>query len=75
MRAMDAFFRGDMRGLSAINKAIITLLPKMDGAVDIKDFRPVSLVHGAVKIFEKVLSNRHTPDLPKLVGNHQSAFV
>lgn len=75
MRAMDAFYRGDMRGLATINKAIVTLLPKMDGAVDIKDFRPVSLVHGASKIFEKALSIRLAPELPKLVGCHQSAFV
>lgn len=75
MRAMEAFFRGDMRGLPAINKAIITLVPKMDGAVDIKDFRPISLVHGAVKIFEKTLSARLAPELPRLVGSHQSAFI
>lgn len=58
MRAMDCFFRGDMRGLHTINKALVTLLPKVDGADDLKDLRPVSLVHGAVKIFDKVLSLR-----------------
>ena len=72
MRAMDLFHQGDMRGLPAINN---TLLPKIDGAEDIKDYRPVSLMHGAVKIFEKVLACRLLEDLPKLVGNHQSAFV
>lgn len=45
------------------------------GAVDIKDFRPVSLVHGAIKIFDKVLATRLEPELPKLVGTHQSALV
>lgn len=28
MRALDQFFRGDMRGLPAINKTIVPLLPK-----------------------------------------------
>jgi hypothetical protein len=50
MRAFDLFFQGDMRGLPAINKAIVSLLPKVDGALDLEDFRPVSLIHGAVKI-------------------------
>lgn len=58
-----------------INKALITLLPKVDGAVDIKDFYPVSLVHGAIKIFAKTLSVRLVADLPELVGIHQSAFM
>lgn len=64
-----------MRGLPSINKAMVTLLPIVDGALDIKDFRPVSLVHGAIKNFDKVLACRVAEDLPALVGNHQSAFV
>lgn len=75
MKAIDMFHGGDMRGLQAINRATVSLLPKKVGAVDIKDFRPVSLNHGAVKIFDKVLATRLTEDLPNLVGNHQSAFV
>lgn len=35
MRALDYFYRGDMRGLPAINKALVSLLPKVDGAMDI----------------------------------------
>ena len=64
-----------MRGLAAINKSLVSLLPKKDGALEVCDFRPINLVHGAVKIFEKVLACRLVEDLPKLVGNHQSAFV
>lgn len=51
MRALHLFYHGDMRGLPAINKDLISLLPKVDGAVDIRDFRPVSLVHGAINFF------------------------
>ena len=43
--------------------------------MDIKDFRPVSLVHGAIKLFDKVLAIRLADDLPRLVGMHHSAFV
>ena len=45
------------------------------GVVDIKGYSPVSLNHGAVKIFDKILAARLAEDLPLLVGNHQSAFV
>ena len=64
-----------MRGLHAINKAIVALLPKKDGVVDIRDFRPVSLVHSVIKIFDKTLATRLAADLPSIVGKHQSAFV
>ncbi|XP_073353955.1 uncharacterized protein [Aegilops tauschii subsp. strangulata] len=46
MNAFNHLYNGDTRGLPAINKAIVALLPKKSGAVDIRDFRPVSL-HGA----------------------------
>ena len=45
------FYRGDKRSLQAVNKKIVTLLPKLDGAIDIKDYRPVSLVHGSIISF------------------------
>lgn len=64
-----------MRGLAVINKAPISLLPKREWAVDIKDFRPVSLVHSAIKIFDKSLALRLAEDLPRLVGQHRRAFV
>nr|BDI54638.1 retrotransposon protein, putative, unclassified [Triticum aestivum] len=75
MRAMDCMHREDMRGMVAINRSLVSLLPKKEGAIDVGDFRPINLVHGAIKIFEKVLSTRLAVELPNLVGNHQSAFV
>lgn len=75
MKALSSFYHGDMRGLASINIALVTLLPKREGAEEFKDYRPVSLVHGAVDIFDKVLVCRLTEDLPRLVGQHKSAFV
>ena len=71
-RAMEG---SDFRGFGAVNRALITLLPKKQGAVEIKDFRPVSLIHSLPKLMAKVLANRLSLDLPKIVGGHQSAFV
>jgi hypothetical protein len=42
----------------SINATFISLIPKKAGAVDIKDFRPISLVGGVYKIISKVLANR-----------------
>lgn len=41
----------------------------------VEGFRPISLVHGAINIFDKILFVRLMDDLPRLVGVHQSAFV
>nr|XP_045087277.1 uncharacterized protein LOC123494868 [Aegilops tauschii subsp. strangulata] len=75
MRALNQFYDGDMRGLAVINKALVSLLPKNAGASDVKDSRPVSIISGPIKIFDKILASRLAVDLPKLVGQHQSAFV
>lgn len=69
------FHRGDVRGLASINKALVTLLLKEDAAEQLRDFRPVSLMHGAVKIFDKVLACRLAQELPNLIVPHQSTFV
>jgi mannosylglycoprotein endo-beta-mannosidase len=53
----------------------ITLLPKKEGAVDIKDFRPISLVHSFAKLVAKLLALRLSPRMPELVECAQSAFI
>lgn len=39
------------------NATFIALIPKKGGAVDIRDFRPISLVGSVYKIIAKVLQN------------------
>lgn len=75
MRALQHFHREDMRGMAATNKALVSLLPKKAGAVDIKDYRPVSLISGPINFFDKILAARLAEEVPKLIGIHQSAFV
>jgi hypothetical protein len=43
------------------------LIPKKAGAMDIKDFRPISLIGGMYKIISKVLANRLKSMLEKIV--------
>ncbi|XP_073363209.1 uncharacterized protein [Aegilops tauschii subsp. strangulata] len=54
--------------MAAINKSLVTLLAKKEGALDVGDFRPINLVHVTIKIFEKVLACRLVVDLPRLVA-------
>uniref|UniRef100_A0ACD5YE76 Uncharacterized protein n=1 Tax=Avena sativa TaxID=4498 RepID=A0ACD5YE76_AVESA len=49
---MDAFhsLSGlDSCGFGSVNSSLITLLPKKPGAEEVRDFRPISLIHGIAK--------------------------
>jgi hypothetical protein len=43
--------------------------------MDLKDFRPISLVSGVYKIIAKVLANRLRKVVDKLISKPQNAFV
>ena len=58
-----------------LNSADVALIPKKDGADDITDFRPISLIHFIAKIISKVMSNRLAPHMNDLVSQAQSAFI
>ena len=51
------------------------LFPKVPGAVELKDFRPISLMRGIYKIIAKVLANRMKTVLDKVISKSQSAFI
>jgi hypothetical protein len=43
--------------------------------MDVKDFRPISLVGGMDKIISKVLANRFKLVLAKIISDTQNAFI
>jgi hypothetical protein len=51
------------------------MVPKKEGAEQVKDFRPISLVHSFAKLITKTLANRLAPRLGELVSPNQSAFI
>jgi hypothetical protein len=63
MAAFNSLSCLDSRGFGAVNSALITLLPKRPGAQEVKDFRPISLIHGIAKWVAKVIANRLAPFL------------
>lgn len=73
--ALNQLHKMDSRGLARINKALIVLIPKKQGADALADFRPISLIHSIIKIFSKLLASRLAPKLNYLVDQCQSAFI
>jgi hypothetical protein len=75
MAAMGKILLGNVSNLHLLNSAYVTLLPKNPDATEVKDFRPISLIHGFATIVTKLMANRLAPMLPDLISPNQSAFV
>jgi hypothetical protein len=61
--------------VKSLNSTFISLIPKIQGAKEIKDFRPISLVGGVYKIIAKVLANRMRRVMDRIISKPQNAFV
>ena len=59
----------------SLNAIFIALIPKKNGASNIRDFRPISLVGSVYKILAKVLANRLKEVLDQLISESQNSFV
>jgi mannosylglycoprotein endo-beta-mannosidase len=61
--------------MSLLNSANIILIPKKEGAEEVKDFRPISLIHSVAKILAKLLALRLRPHMRSLISVNQSTFI
>ncbi|GJY75790.1 RNA-directed DNA polymerase, eukaryota [Tanacetum coccineum] len=57
------------------NSSFIALIPKIQDAKIVKDFRPISLIRSIYKIIAKILANRLSIVMPDLIGDVQTDFV
>jgi len=64
-----------MCNFEVLNSAYIILLPKKDDATNVKDYRPISLVHSFTKLITKMLANRLAGRLDQMITQNQSAFI
>ncbi|GKD16835.1 putative RNA-directed DNA polymerase, eukaryota, reverse transcriptase zinc-binding domain protein [Tanacetum coccineum] len=57
------------------NSSFFTLIPKVNNPTLITDFRPISLIGIYYKIIAKILANRLSKVIDKIVSKEQSAFI
>jgi mannosylglycoprotein endo-beta-mannosidase len=75
MAATNSFYNNRNCDLNLLNKANIVLISKKDGAEEISDFRPISLIHAVAKIVTKTLALRLAPFMNSIIPPCQSAFI
>jgi hypothetical protein len=63
----EDFHKGNL-DLSRLNFALVTLIPKVGDATNIKQFRPISLLNCSFKIFSKLLTLRLTTVVQRIVA-------
>jgi hypothetical protein len=68
-------FHARSKLVESLNATFIALIPKKSGALDFKDFRPISLVSGVYKIIAKVLANRLRRIVVEIISKPHNAFV
>jgi hypothetical protein len=54
--------------LAQVNGAHVVLIPKVEVAQEVKDFRPISLIHSFAKPFTKVLALRLSSYIDQLIS-------
>jgi hypothetical protein len=61
--------------IERLNYGVVTLIPKVPNAVDIKAFRPICLLNVCYKIITKVLTNRLANCITNVVSDCQYGFI
>jgi hypothetical protein len=61
--------------LKRLKYVVITLVPKAKEANSIKQYRPICLLNVDFKIFPKLLIDRLTPMVEKLISTNQTTFI
>lgn len=74
MKVFAKFYQLTGNNFAEINNTFIALIPKKDGATELKHFRPISLMHSVGKLIAKVLSVRLAAALKDLISPAQTAF-
>jgi hypothetical protein len=75
IKAISAVWRRDFRIFWLLNTTFIMLIPKKDHATNVKDYRPISLIHSIAILITKILTNILINRLDKMVSNKQSTFI
>jgi mannosylglycoprotein endo-beta-mannosidase len=61
--------------IKRLNFGVITLVPKVQDANNIKQYMPICLLNVDYKGFTKVLTERLTPVAKEVIGENQTSFI
>jgi hypothetical protein len=75
MRVIHLFANLHAENLHWLNSANVAFLPKKDGAKEVADLWPISLIHMIARIIYKMVAIWLAPYMNDLVSNAQSAFI
>jgi hypothetical protein len=70
----DDFSKGKL-DIERLNYGLITLIPKVDNAMEMKKFRPICLLNVCYKIITKSLNNRLSTCINKVISENQYGFI
>jgi hypothetical protein len=68
-------FHDGSLNIERLNFGIVTLIPKIPDAIDIKAFRPICLLNVCYKIITKVLTNRLACCITSMISDFQYGFI
>jgi hypothetical protein len=68
------FFMGNFL-IERLNYGLVSLIPKVDKPMDMKNFRPICFLNVSYKIITKVLNNRLDSCIDKVISKHQFGFI
>jgi hypothetical protein len=54
---------------------MLTLIPKVDDAIDMNNYRPISLLNCSFKIFSKLLTIRLDVVCQRIIAKEQCVFI
>lgn len=68
------FYNGSFP-IERLNYGVVTLIPKVDNANEMKNFRPICLLNVCYKIFTIVLNNCLVSCITKIISGFQTGFI
>jgi hypothetical protein len=75
MVIMSALWSRKFLNFELLSSVYITLIPKMDGAELVTDFRPISLIQSVAMMITMILANCLDVRIHGMVTPNQSAFI
>ena len=68
MATMNSIHAARCVNLDLLNSANIILIPNKEGAKQITDYRPISLIHSVAKLLSKVWALRLAPAMKEIIS-------